>query len=128
MDPPVADEADIEGRAAGVADEQAAALASLCGGSTVAWPPRGEGFGIVLNSTPVKDAVIVAPSAGQQLVDMAYNRDGSPTALVAAARAAGCATVVDGADILAAQGAASFVRWTGLEAPLAVMRAALELA
>ena len=109
-------------------DEQAAALASLCGGSTLAWPPRGAGFGIILNSTPVKDALIVAPSEGQQVVDMAYNRDGTPTALVAAARAAGCATVVDGADILAAQGAASFTRWTGLEAPLAVMRAALDLA
>jgi len=31
----------------------------------------------------------------------------------------------DGLDVLIAQGAASFESWTGLEAPVAVMRAAL---
>ena len=109
--------------------EQAATLAELCGGTTAEWPPRADGYGILLNTTPVKDAVAVAPTGpAQQVVDMAYNRDGTPTALIAAARAAGCTTVVDGADILAAQGAASFERWTGREAPFAVMRAALDLA
>lgn len=110
-------------------EEQAQALATLCGGSTTEWPPRAAGYGILLNTTPLKDA-LVAPPAGpeQQVVDMAYNRDGTPTALVAAARAAGCMTVVDGADILAAQGAASFERWTGVQAPYGVMRAALDLA
>lgn len=109
--------------------EQAATLAELCGGSTAAWPPPSAvGYGILLNTTPLKSALAVPPAGPeQQVVDMAYNRDGTPTALVAAARAAGCATVVDGADILAAQGAASFERWTGVEAPFAVMRAALEL-
>lgn len=107
-------------------EEQAAALAALCGGSTAAWPPRGDGFGILLNSTPVKDALMVAPEAGQQVVDLAYNRDGTPTVLVAAAQAAGCATVVDGADVLAGQGAASFERWTGVPAPAALMRASLD--
>ena len=107
--------------------EQAEALARLCGGTSAVWPPSGTGFGILLNSTPLKDALVVEPAAGQQVVDMAYNRDGTPTALVVAARAAGCATVVDGTDILAAQGAASLERWTGLPAPLAVLRAALAL-
>ncbi|HEV3408055.1 MAG TPA: hypothetical protein VG079_05145 [Gaiellaceae bacterium] len=42
----------------------------------------------------------------------------------AAARAAGCARVVDGLEVLVAQGAASFERWTGVRAPVEVMRAA----
>lgn len=106
-------------------DDQARELAALCGGTTASWPPSGDGFGILLNSTPLKDTLVVAPQPGQQVVDMAYNRDGTPTALVAAARGAGCATVVDGADILVGQGAAAFERWTGCPAPVAVMRAVL---
>ena len=51
--------------------------------------------------------------------------DGGETAMVAAARAAGCERVVDGLDILVAQGAASFARWTGLAAPIEAMRAAV---
>jgi shikimate dehydrogenase len=43
---------------------------------------------------------------------------------VAAARDVG-ATVVDGLEILVRQGAASFERWTGVAAPLDVMRAAV---
>ncbi len=89
------------------------------------WPPDGRGFDIVVNATPVKDDSIVAPQPGQQIVDLPYNPKGEPTALVIAARAAGCERVVDGLDILLAQGAASFERWTGLPAPIAVMRAAL---
>lgn len=88
------------------------------------WPPSGEGIDVLVNCTPVKDEVLVAPVASIQVVDLAYNADGSPTALVAAARAAGC-VVADGLDVLLAQGAASFERWTGLEAPVDVMRAAL---
>jgi len=58
------------------------------------------------------------------VVDLAYRADGESTALVAAARAAGC-TVVDGREVLVRQGAASFERWTGVEAPVEVMRAAV---
>jgi shikimate dehydrogenase len=89
------------------------------------WPPSGDGFDVLVNATPVKDEVIVWPRAGQQVVDLAYNATGSPTALVAAARAAGCHPCVDGLDVLLAQGAASFERWTGLAAPLRAMRSAL---
>ena len=89
------------------------------------WPPDGRGFDIVVNATPVKDDAIVAPRAGQQIVDLPYNADGTPTKLVAAARAADCERVVDGLDILIAQGAASFELWTGLPAPLNAMREAL---
>ena len=42
-----------------------------------------------------------------------------------AAHLAGCVTVVDGLEILVRQGAASFERWTGLEAPADVMWAAV---
>ena len=89
------------------------------------WPPSADGFDILVNATPVKDAVIVAPHGGLEVVDLAYLPDGSDTALVAAARAAGCDVVVDGLDVLLFQGAAAFERWTGLAAPLVVMREAL---
>jgi shikimate dehydrogenase len=59
--------------------------------------------------------------AGSLIVDMVY-RDGG-TRLLEAARTRG-ARVVDGLEILVAQGAASFERWTGLEAPRKAMREA----
>jgi shikimate dehydrogenase len=59
--------------------------------------------------------------AGSLVVDMVYRAGG--TRLLEAARTRG-ARVVDGLEILIAQGAASFERWTGLEAPRAAMRAA----
>jgi shikimate dehydrogenase len=92
------------------------------------WPPSGEDVDVLVNCTPVRDEVIVAPYPGMQVVDLAYNADGSETALVAAARRAGCETVVDGLDVLLAQGAASFERWTGVAAPLDVMRNAVRSA
>jgi shikimate dehydrogenase len=90
-----------------------------------AWPPSGDGFDVLVNATPVKDEVIVWPRAGQQVVDLAYKPDGSPTALIVAAQATGCHPCVDGLDVLLAQGAASLERWTGLPAPLVAMRTAL---
>jgi shikimate dehydrogenase len=63
-------------------------------------------------------------NATPTVVDLAYRPDGAPTALVAAAQVAGC-TVVDGLEVLVRQGAASFERWTGIEAPLDAMRNAL---
>jgi shikimate dehydrogenase len=89
-----------------------------------AWPPASEAA-IVVNATPVCDEGLVTPRAGQQVVDLAYNADGRPTVLVAVAREAGCARVVTGTDVLLAQGAASFERWTGVPAPREVMRTAL---
>jgi shikimate dehydrogenase len=79
---------------------------------------------LVVNATPVRElALPVRPD--QQVVDLAYRPDGEPTTLVAAARAAGCATVIDGLEVLIRQGAASFERWTGIPAPIDVMRAAV---
>jgi shikimate dehydrogenase len=60
-----------------------------------------------------------------QVVDLTYEADGSPTALVRAAREAGCETVVDGLDVLLFQGVRSFERWTGTTAPIEAMRKAL---
>ena len=56
------------------------------------------------------------------MVDMVYRPGG--TALLAEARRRG-ATVVTGMEILIAQGAASFERWTGTTAPREAMRAAV---
>jgi shikimate dehydrogenase len=72
----------------------------------------------------VRDALLVEPRAGQTVVDLAYGRDGGETALVAAARAAGCA-VVDGIEALVRQGAKAFELWTGMPAPIDVMRDAV---
>jgi shikimate dehydrogenase len=93
-----------------------------------AWPPEAHGADLVVHATPVIDEVLVEPLAGQQVVDLAYRPDGRPTAFVAAARAAGCERVLDGLEVLVRQGAASFERWTGVPAPLDVMRAAVRAA
>jgi shikimate dehydrogenase len=134
----VTSQIDARGRSAlilgsgGAAKAVAHALASTGAGRIAlstrrdgAWPPSGEGVDVLVNCTPVKDEVLVRPYPGMQVVDLAYNADGSETALVAAARAAGCETVVDGLDVLLAQGAASFERWTGRPAPFAAMAEAL---
>jgi shikimate dehydrogenase len=89
------------------------------------WPPDGGDAAILVNATPVRDDLLVEPRPNQQVVDLAYARGAAPTALVAAARAAGCETVVDGAEILVRQGAASFELWTGVPAPIEIMRAAV---
>ena len=89
-----------------------------------AWPPESRGAQLVVNATPVRDELLIEPQPGQLVIDLAYRPDGRPTALVEAARAAGC-EVVDGLEVLLRQGAASFERWTGVEAPLQAMRAAL---
>jgi shikimate dehydrogenase len=91
------------------------------------WPPDAAGCDLVVNATPVRDELLLEPSPEQAVVDLAYNPDGRPTALVEAARAAGCRVVVDGLEALVRQGAASFRLWTAVEAPVDVMRAALGL-
>jgi shikimate dehydrogenase len=56
------------------------------------------------------------------VADLAYGE--GETRLGRDARAAGC-RVVDGLEILVRQGALSFERWTGRQAPLDAMRAAV---
>ena len=91
------------------------------------WPPDASGCDLIVNATPVRDELLVEPTAEQTVVDLAYYPDGRETALVAAARAAGC-DVVDGLEALVRQGAASFELWTGVPAPIEVMRAAVRSA
>ena len=88
------------------------------------WPPDASRADLVVNATPVRGELLVEPRAGQTVVDLAYYLDGRETALVAAARAAGC-EVVDGLEALVRQGSASFELWTGIAAPVDVMRAAI---
>ena len=91
------------------------------------WPPRTDDAELVVQATPVKDELLFQPRAGQTVIDLAYRAEGGETAHAAAARAAGC-ELVDGLDVLVAQGAASFERWTGVPAPVDVMRAAVRSA
>ena len=60
---------------------------------------------------------------GQTLVDLPYPE----TATARTARERG-ARVVGGLEVLVAQGAASFELWTGMPAPVDVMRAAVRSA
>ncbi|HET8529409.1 MAG TPA: hypothetical protein VFL60_10890 [Gaiellaceae bacterium] len=88
------------------------------------WPPRDVAEAdVVVNATPVRDEVLVELRQGQTLVDLPY-----PRSATAAAAAAAGATVLDGLDVLVAQGAASFELWTGVPAPVDVMRRAVGLA
>ena len=89
------------------------------------WPPVDEPADLVVNCTPVREELPIAPRSGQAVVDLAYRADGRPTALVEAARATGADPIVDGLDVLVGQGAPAFERWTGVSAPVEVMRAAL---
>ncbi len=86
------------------------------------WPPDATGCDLIVNATPIRDEVLVQPVAGQTVVELAYGDE--DTALVVAARAAGC-TVIDGREALVRQGAASFRIWTGLEPPVQEMRRAV---
>jgi shikimate dehydrogenase len=60
---------------------------------------------------------------GSYVADMVYRPGGTP--LLAEAERRG-ATVVTGLEILIAQGAASFERWTGMTAPRQAMRGAVD--
>jgi shikimate dehydrogenase len=87
-----------------------------------AWPPDTAGADLVVHATPVRDEALVELHAGQTLVDLPY-----PRSATANAAAANGARVLDGLEVLVAQGAASFELWTGVPAPVAVMRRALGL-
>jgi len=86
------------------------------------WPPDVEDADLVIHATPVRDDVLLELREGQTLVDLPYPR----TATADAAAAAG-ARVLDGLEVLVAQGAASFELWTGRPAPVDVMRQAVGL-
>ena len=112
-------------KAVAAALEEEGAEVVVAGRGDAGWPPSADGFDVIVNATPVKDELLVEPHPGMQVVDLAYLPDGRPTALIAAGRALDCHPCVDGLDVLLAQGAASFERWTGEAAPLVAMRDAL---
>ena len=86
------------------------------------WPPDVDGADVVINATSARDEVLVELQPGQTLIELPY----PDSATAVAARAAG-ATVIGGLEILVAQGAAAFGLWTGVTAPVEVMRAAVGL-
>ena len=84
------------------------------------WPPDVSDADLVVNATSERDEVLVELGPGQTLVDLPYPE--TATARVARGE------VISGLEVLVAQGAASFELWTGLRAPVEVMRRALGLA
>jgi shikimate dehydrogenase len=87
------------------------------------WPPDLRDADLVVHATSARDDVLFELREGQTLVDLPYPE----SATARAGRAAG-ATVVDGLEVLVRQGAASFELWTGVPAPLDVMRNAVRSA
>jgi shikimate dehydrogenase len=86
------------------------------------WPPEVADADLVIHATPVHEEILFELGEGQTLIDLPYPR----TATAAAAAEAG-ARVLDGLEVLVAQGAASFELWTAQPAPVDVMRDALGL-
>jgi shikimate dehydrogenase len=111
--------------------ERARRLCEELGGRPVA---KAEPADVCINCTsvglhwgqdPFKELPLQADTfdAGSYVVDMVYSS--GDTSFLAAARSRG-AVVIDGSEILVAQGAASFESWTGRPAPRDVMRKAVE--
>lgn len=82
---------------------------------------------VVINCTPLglygEDPFQGLPLAGRVVLDLAYRPGGTP--LVRRARTEGL-MALQGDHMLLHQGALAFRLWTGLEPPLAAMRAAME--
>ena len=101
--------------------ERAEAVAAELGARTVAEPDPAN-YALIVNTTAVGlagedtfEALPLSPdsfSPGQVVLDMVYADE--PSALLAAAEAAG-ATTVDGLEMLVQQGALSLRIWTGEE-------------
>jgi shikimate dehydrogenase len=86
------------------------------------WPPETRDADLIVNATSERDDVLVELIEGQTLIDLPYPE----TATAVAALAAG-AEVINGLEVLVAQGAASFQLWTGIPAPVEMMRGAVGL-
>jgi shikimate dehydrogenase len=86
------------------------------------WPPDVRDADLVIHATPVRDEVLFELGTRQTLIDLPYPR----TATAMAAAAAG-ARLLDGLEVLVAQGVVSFQLWTGQPAPVEAMRRAVGL-
>jgi len=84
------------------------------------WPPDVADADLIVNATSEREEILAELGSGQTLIDLPYPR----TATARAADAAG-ARVIDGLEVLVAQGAAAFELWTEVPAPVDVMRAAI---
>ena len=114
--------------------DRASVLAAAVGNPVIPRPwadarRTAAGIDVLINATPIglhgEDLLAdfgFSPLPGV-IVDLVPTRDMTP--LVRRAREAQHVRVVDGLSMLLHQAARSFTLWTGREAPLAVMRAAL---
>ena len=82
------------------------------------WPPDVADVDLVVNATSEREELLVELGPGQTLIDLPY-----PTTATAREAERRGARVIDGLEVLVAQGAASFELWTGVPAPTDVMRA-----
>jgi shikimate dehydrogenase len=106
----------------------AAALADELGVGTTPWP-LGEPVPLLVNATPVgqrdEDLPVDEELLSQvaAVCDLAYRGNADATPLIHAARRQGARTV-DGIDVLVGQGVHAFRLFTGVDAPVDVMRVA----
>jgi shikimate dehydrogenase len=93
----------------------------LVNATSVGMPREHEEGQPALKEESVKELPVSADVWGdrQIVVDLVYRQEGTPLVRLARSRGVRC---VDGFDVLVHQGAASFRRWTGREAPLGAMR------
>jgi shikimate dehydrogenase len=94
------------------------------------WPALARHADVVVNATPLgrRGEMPLRPAylpPRGAVVDLVYVTGGTPLVRRAGQLGLRCA---DGWGVLLAQGAAAFQAWTGLEAPVGAMRAALEAA
>lgn len=111
--------------------DRADAVAAVVGATVAEWPPPAD-WDLLVNTTPVGTFPSVdesplpgGPFASGLVYDLVYNP--GDTRLLRDARRAGCATL-GGLDMLVAQAAAQFTWWTGIPAPVTVMRASAQRA
>lgn len=105
---------------------RAAAVADAAGAHAGPLPPAPGSWDLLVNCTPIGmhpdvDAIPVPEKslAGGLVYDLVYNPE--ETRLLAAARAAGCATI-GGLDMLVAQAREQFEWWTGVRPAASLLR------
>lgn len=108
--------------------EQALDVAATTGGAVSSWPPEPGSWDVLVNTTPAGTAPRTDETpipqellTGSLVYDLVYNP--IETRLLREARAAGCRTL-GGLDMLVAQAQTQFEWWTGIRAPVQVMREA----
>jgi shikimate dehydrogenase len=111
-----------------------AKAATMAGSVGCAYAPMSDlgqrSWDVLINATPVGSSASASETPlaaslhrkGTIVFDMVY--DPLETRLLREAKAAGC-TTISGIEMLLAQAVAQFETWTGMEAPVDVMRSAL---